>query len=131
MTVVIGYIPDKYGQVALEAGIVEARRRETGIVVVNATRGDSLVDKRYVGEAGIAELETQLVGLDVPHEVRQALGPDVADAMIDVVNDVGADLLVIGLRRRAQVGKMLMGSVATRVLLSAPCQVLAVKPNEG
>src|SRR5690606_22659802 len=39
VTVVVGYIPNEYGEVALSAGIVEARRRGTGIVVVNSTRG--------------------------------------------------------------------------------------------
>lgn len=129
MTVVIGYIPNEYGRAALEAGIVEARRRGTGIVVVNATRGEALVDKRYVGEAGVAELEERLAGLDLPHEVRQQVVPDVAEALIAVVEDVAADLLVIGIRRRTQVGKMLMGSVAQRVLIDAPCPVLAVKPQ--
>ena len=44
MTVVIGYIPNAYGEAALEAGIEEARRRDTGILVVNTSKGDSLVD---------------------------------------------------------------------------------------
>ena len=52
MTVVVGYIPDQYGEAALTAGIEEAERRGTGLVVVNATKGDALVDRRYVGEAG-------------------------------------------------------------------------------
>src|SRR5690606_12340289 len=38
VTVVVGYIPNEYGEAALIAGIEEARRRQTGIVVVNATR---------------------------------------------------------------------------------------------
>ena len=41
---------------------------------------------------------------------------------------VSADLVVIGLRRRSPVGKLLMGSVAQRILLGADCAVLAVKP---
>ena len=45
MTVVVGYIPDKYGEAALAAGIEEARRRDAVLVVVNATKGDALVDR--------------------------------------------------------------------------------------
>ena len=51
------------------------------------------------------------------------LGNEVAG----VVDEVGAELVVIGLRRRSPVGKMLMGSTSQRVLLDAPCPVLAVQ----
>jgi nucleotide-binding universal stress UspA family protein len=129
MTVVVGYIPDQYGEAALTAGIEEAQRRGTGLVVVNATKGDALVDRRYVGEAGLAGLEERLAALAVSHEVRQAVGPDVAEEILRVVADTDAAVVVIGLRHRTPVGKMIMGSVAQRVLLDAPCAVLAVKPE--
>ena len=128
MTVVVGYIPDKYGEAALAAGIEEARRRATRLVVVNATRGDALVDRRYVGEEALAELNTRLAGVDVAYDVRQTMGADVADEMLKVVEDTTAQLLVIGIRHRSPVGKMIMGSVAQQVLLDATCPVLAVKP---
>ncbi len=128
MTVVVGYIPDQYGEAALTAGIEEAQRRGTGLVVVNATKGDALVDRRYVGEKGLAGLEERLAGLGMSHEVRQAVGSDVAEEILRVASDTDADVVVIGLRHRTPVGKMIMGSVAQQVLLDAPCAVLAVKP---
>ena len=130
MTVVVGYIPDKFGDAALDAGIEEARRRGAGLMVVNATKGDSLIDRRYLGETGLAGLEQRLADLDVQHEVRQAMGADVAEEILKVVRDTDADLLVIGIRHRSPVGKMIMGSVAQQVLLDAPCPVLAVKPSD-
>ena len=129
MTVVVGYIPDEYGEAALAEGIEEARRRKTGLVVVNATKGDALVDRRYVGETDLAELRSRLAGLELEHEVRQAIGADVAEEMLRVVHDTHAQVLIIGLRHRTPVGKMIMGSVAQQVLLDAPCPVLAVKPS--
>jgi nucleotide-binding universal stress UspA family protein len=131
MTVVVGYIPDQYGEAALAAGIEEAQRRGTGLVVVNATKGDALVDRRYVGEAGLAGLEERLAGLDMTHEVRQAIGPDVAQEILRVATDTDAAVVVIGLRHRTPVGKMIMGSVAQEVLMEAQCAVLAVKPVGG
>lgn len=131
MTVVVGYIPDQFGEAALAAGLEEAGRRGTDLVVVNATKGDALVDRRYVGESGLAALREKLAGAAVPTEVRQAMGADVAQEIVRVAVETKAEAIVIGLRHRTPVGKLIMGSVAQEVLLDAPCWVIAVKPNAG
>lgn len=129
MTIVVGYIPNQHGEAALTAGLAEARLRGSDLVVVNATKGDTLVDKKYLGTEGVAALQERLAGADVPTSVRQTLGPDVAGEIVSLADDVGAELLVIGIRRRTPVGKMLMGSVAQHVLIDANCPVLAVKAD--
>ncbi|GGD16371.1 universal stress protein [Nocardioides daphniae] len=128
MTVVVGYIPNEFGEVALDAGVQEALRRGSRVVVVNATRGDSYIDERFVGESSLGALEERLAGLGVECELRQTMGPDVADELVGVAREVDADMIVLGLRPRSPVGKLLMGSVAQRVLLDASCAVLTVKP---
>ena len=127
MTVVVGYLPNQYGRAALTEAIAEARQRSERLVVVNATKGDALVDTHYASEQGIAELEAELASLESGHEVRQTLGRDIADQILDVVREVDASRLVIGMRHRTPVGKMLMGSTAQQLLLDCPCPVLAVK----
>ncbi|WP_114422279.1 universal stress protein [Nocardioides houyundeii] len=129
MSVVVGYIPNAYGEAALDAALGEAQRRGTSLVVVNATKGDALVDERYLGEQARRELEERLSASPVDVELRQAMGSDVAEEVLAVVREVAADALVIGIRHRTQVGKMLMGSVATRLLMEARCPVVAVKPG--
>ena len=127
MTVVVGYLPNQYGKAALAEAISEAKLRGRRLVVVNATKGDALVDTHYASEQGIAELEAELASLEAGHEVRQTLGRDIADQILDVVREVDASRLVIGVRHRTPVGKMLMGSTAQQLLLDCPCPVLAVK----
>jgi nucleotide-binding universal stress UspA family protein len=128
MTVVVGYIPNQHGEAALTAGLAEARLRSADLLVVNATRGDSMIDKKYLGESAVTDLEQRLAAeSDVSASVRQAMGADVADEIVRLAAEVDAELLVIGLRPRTPVGKMIMGSVAQRVLIDAPCPVLAVK----
>jgi nucleotide-binding universal stress UspA family protein len=127
MPVVIGYVPDKYGDAALAAGLAEARLRGTGVVVVNSTKGDAFVDERYLGTAERAVLEQSLATSGVDHEIRQTMGRDVADEILQVARDRSADVIVLGLRHRTPVGKLLMGSVAQRVILEAACPVIAVK----
>lgn len=128
MSVVVGYIPNEYGEAALTEALAEAQRRGTGLVVVNTSRGDSLVDKRYVGEQSRRDLEERLSAAPVEVELRQSIGTDVAEEILAVAREVSAEALVIGIRHRSQVGKMLMGSVATHLLMEAPCPVVSVKP---
>ncbi len=127
-TIVVGWTPDEFGEAALRRGIEEATLREGRIVVVNATRGDALVDERYADADQVAALVAELGGAGIEVDVRRSMGADVGDQVLAVAADVSADLVVIGLRRRTPVGKLLMGSVAQRILLGAECAVLAVKP---
>ena len=76
-------------------------------------------------------LEAELEASGVPHEVRQPMGSDVGDQVLALAEEVDASLIVIGLRRRSPVGKLIMGSVAQRILMGAHCPVLAVKPGGG
>jgi nucleotide-binding universal stress UspA family protein len=100
------------------------------VVVINATRGDALVDDRFAGGEALDALEAELSEAGVPHEVRQSMGGDVADQVLAVAEEVSAAFVVIGLRRRSPVGKLIMGSVAQRILLGAHCPVHAVKPGD-
>ena len=127
-TIVVGWTPDEFGEAALRRGLEEAKLRAGRVVVVNATRGDALVDARYADDEQVAALATELGGAGVEVDVRRSMGADVGDQVLAVAADVAADLVVIGLRRRTPVGKLLMGSVAQRILLGAECAVLAVKP---
>jgi nucleotide-binding universal stress UspA family protein len=131
VTIVVGWTPDQYGRAAVSAGVAEAQLRGHRLVVVNATRGDALVDERYAAKSERAALESELAASGVPHEIRQTMGVDVGEQVLEVAEEVSAGLVVIGLRRRTPVGKLLLGSVAQRILLGADCPVLAVKPGEG
>jgi nucleotide-binding universal stress UspA family protein len=126
--IVVAWTPNEYGAAALDRGIAEARLRGMRLLVVNGTRGDAYVDERFAGPTRIEELRTELAGLDVEAEVRQGMGADIADQLLAAADDVGAEMIVIGVRHRTAVGKLLMGSVAQRVILEATCPVLSVKP---
>lgn len=128
MSIVIAYSPDIYGRAALDHGLAEAQLREATLVVVNVTRGDSLVDNHYAHEREVHQLLDRLKAEGVEVKVRRDVVPDIADAVLAVADEENATLIVVGIRHRTPVGKMLLGSVAQRVILDAACPVLAVKP---
>lgn len=130
MTIVVGYTPNEYGDIALAHGIDQAKKRRSALVVVNATKGDSYVDNRFATKDQLADLDVELSSAGVEYDVRQSMGSDVPEQVLKVVDEVKAELLVIGIRHRSAVGKMLMGSVAQRLLLDSPAPILAVKPGQ-
>jgi nucleotide-binding universal stress UspA family protein len=126
--VVVAYSADEYGAAALDQGVALARAEGAPLVVVNATRGDALVDRRYAHDADIAAMEQRLREEGVDVTVRHESVPDIADAVVDAAREVQAGVVVVGIRRRSPMGKALLGSVAQRVIIDAECPVLSVKP---
>jgi len=128
--IVIGYSADQFGRAAIEHGIAEANRRDTGVLVINATAGDAYVDARFARAGEVHDVEEHLRDSGVPFEIRQPVGVDAAEELLTAMDRPDAELLVIGIRHRSPVGKLLLGSVSQRLLLECPKPVLAVKPQE-
>lgn len=128
MTILVAYTPDAAGEAALIAGITQAKERGERIVVVNGTKGDSLVDQRFSQGRSWDHVLTDLDASGLEHEERRPMGPDIAELILDIADEVAATMIVVGLRRRTPVGKLILGSVSQRLLLDARCPVLAVKP---
>jgi nucleotide-binding universal stress UspA family protein len=131
--IVVGYVPKAEGKAALRLAAEEAKIRNASLVVVNSHRGGREFDSQDAveSESQLEEVRAELKAAGVEHEVRQLVrGLDPADDLINVAAEVSADLIIIGLRRRSPVGKLILGSNAQRILLDAPCPVLAVKAAE-
>ena len=128
--VVVGYVSKPEGEAAVDQGIAEARLRGARLIVVNSHRGgreyDDTTSARTDDDMSALEAKLRAAGLE--YDVRQLVrGLEPAEDLIGIAEETGADLIVIGLRRRTPVGKLILGSNAQRILLDAPCPVLAVK----
>jgi nucleotide-binding universal stress UspA family protein len=133
-TIVVGYVPKAEGRAALRRAAEEARLRGAHLVVINSARGgrDFDADEAIRSDAELDAVRSQLAEVGVDAEVRQLVrGLDAAEDLIAVAKETSADFIVIGLRRRTPVGKLILGSNAQRILLDAPCPVLAVKSDES
>ena len=126
--IVVGYIPSPEGLAALDAAIDLATRGRGHLTVVNTGKNGNYADPSFATAEDMDTIDLQLANADIAHEVRQpTTGRSAADEIIGTAVEVGADLIVIGVRRRSPVGKLVTGSTAQQVLLDAPCAVLAVK----
>lgn len=127
MAVVVGFIPTEVGFAALRAAREEAERRGGPLVVVNVQRDGDEDDPRHADEVQLDRAVESLHRAAVRTDVRAVrTEDDVASALLDVIDQEKAELLVIGIRREMGVARHLLGVTAQKLLLSAPCDVLAV-----
>lgn len=142
MTVVVGYLAGKSGSAPLHLAAGAARAMRTSLTVATIVPkpwtfpSPARVDAEYAAWAdqlaadSAKEAQRELMSIESPPEVvfhghahRSASG-----GLIDVVNEVDADLLVLGSSAHGQLGQVVVGSTADRLLHSAPVPV-AIAPR--
>jgi nucleotide-binding universal stress UspA family protein len=72
----------------------------------------------------VALEDAEVQGVDVQSFARQG---DPADAILDVAEEQGADLIVVGNKGMTGAKRFLLGSVPNKVSHHAPCSVLIVR----
>lgn len=128
MTITLAYVPTPEGDAALRAARDEALRRETDVQIVHVFAAGEKDESPYSQEQELDAVQQVLTDAGVPSELRAVgAGEDPADAVLAAARETGAELIVIGLRRRSPVGKLILGSTAQTILLGADCPVQAVK----
>jgi universal stress protein A len=89
--------------------------------------------QRAVEEAAALRLMALLTADDLKTlgaqpEVR--VSSDAARTIVEYAKATHVDLIVVGTHGRGGVSRLMMGSVAEKVVRTAPCPVLVVRPNE-
>src|SRR5215204_6207088 len=124
---------------ALRAAVDVAEKTGSELHVVHAwhsvpsTRFESFIRAQLKKEA--QELLAEQMGRvkDNGGEAARAHlveGP-VVDEILDLAEELGAGLVVIGSRGMGSVGRLLVGSVSEGVVHHAPCPVLVVRGGQG
>jgi nucleotide-binding universal stress UspA family protein len=65
---------------------------------------------------------------NIPHHIYVRRG-NVWDVLSEIITKERVDLVVLGTHGRTGLGKLLMGSVAEKILRQAPCPVLTIGPR--
>ena len=130
MDIVVGFIRSKEGRAALDRAVAEARLRNARLLVVHSSKGGHGEDEEEIiaYRHELEEIDQRLTEAGLDHEVKEFIrGNTPTEDLLEVAKQAGAEMIVIGIRRRSPVGKMILGSNAQEILLDADCPVLAVK----
>jgi nucleotide-binding universal stress UspA family protein len=143
MSVVVGYTPSKGGRGSLDLGLQLAHALDEDLVVVTvvprqwSTPSMARVDAefgeyaRQVGEESERQAREYLseTTVNVATGYRVVPGRSIANALVGVVEEVGASVLVLGSSADGQVGRVVVGSTADKLLHASPVP-LAISPRE-
>ncbi|GAA1437710.1 hypothetical protein GCM10009616_39920 [Microlunatus lacustris] len=132
MSVAVAHQPSATGHhLTLQEGAKEASLRKTSLSVIQVAEGvdvDLLEDQRTRQRREIAKILDDARLAHLEWDLHLTTGVEVAETVLDHVEQNDVELLVIGARRRSAVGKLIMGSVTQSILLRAAVPVLVVKP---
>ncbi len=86
------------------------------------------INPREDVDATLAEAAAVAQAAAVPAQVHARQG-DPADAILDVAEETGADLVVVGNKGMTGAKRFLLGSVPNKISHHAPCGVLIIRTS--
>lgn len=117
-----------YSNQAYFHAVALAEHHRAGLTVVYvSTPGADATEKRY-WRGQLENIRPSNPGIPVHHVFLEG---EPAAEIVRYAADAGMDLIVIGTHGRTGVERLLMGSVAEKVMRDAPCSVLVVKLPKG
>ncbi len=142
MTVVVGYLAGKSGTAPLNLAVGAARTLRTSLTVATIVPkpwtfpSPARVDAEYAAWAdqlaadSAREAQRELGGIGASLEIsyHSHAHRSVSGGLTDVVAELDADLLVLGSSSNGQLGQVVVGSTADRLLHSSPVPV-AIAPR--
>jgi nucleotide-binding universal stress UspA family protein len=133
-SVVVGYDGSEESKRALDRAAALGRQGATVTIVAAVSLGmhgprsmgalneDEMRAERELIDAARNDLKTQ--GIDA-HAIEGEGEP--ADVIIEAAKEANADLIIVGTRGRGAAKRTFLGSVSTKVVHDAPCDVLVVR----
>lgn len=130
MKFLVGFDGSNSAKAALELACTHAKAFDAAIEVVASVQGGSVVEAAEIQNAEedleTAEKMVQDRGISV-HTHLFNRGKTPGEDIVACAEEVAADTIFIGVKRRSKVGKILFGSNAQYVVIKASCPVMTVK----
>lgn len=128
MTVLVAYAHTDEGAEALRHGARLSHPTAQPLIVFDldttSTADDGAIASGFLPE-----------GVDVNGQIVRWMGPnhqspDPAEDLLDTAERLGAQAIVVGIRRRSRVGKLILGSMAQKIIIGANVPVISVKAGQ-
>jgi len=104
----------------------------TGIGVASPSAFDDyMAASRQAAALAFERIERIAAAQGVRCEPLTVEHPRAAEGIVETAQSIGADLIVMGSHGRSGVAKLVLGSVATKVLQLSPIPILIVKSGEA
>jgi nucleotide-binding universal stress UspA family protein len=136
--IVVGFDGSEHGRRAIERAVEIAKGYGASLAVVSSANISTLSRDPAGGAAPVdpADAEARTKALDTARGMLENAGivvdfveghGDPADVMVQEAEESGAELIVVGTRGLNAAQRLLLGSVSTKVVHHAPCDVLVVR----
>ncbi len=130
MKILVGYDYSTVTQEVLALAKKQAKAFNAEVHLLRSLAQDPKLQRDTVQQAeeNLDHVRHEFTKMDLScncHVMVSAITP--GEALVQFAEQNSVDLIVIGVRRRSKVGKLLFGSNAQMIILTAPCPVLTVK----
>ena len=88
---------------------------------------DYFIQAEQNAQNRLAEIEQSFSREGIQVDTKIIRGVAASEGIVQIANEIGADLIIMGSHGRTGVKKMMLGSVAQNVLTQSPVPVLIVK----
>lgn len=132
--VLVGYDGSEHSERAVERAALLAASGASVTLVTAVDPGAH--GPKGMGAQDDEELTAGAQALEAARDKLAAQGVDAhviegegeaARVLLDAANEIGADLIIVGTRGQGAAARLILGSVSTKIVHDAPCDVLVVR----
>ena len=130
MKILLGYDGSPAAMDALKLAVKHGKASNGTVYVVHSLTGgaENNDEKIAVAENQLAFAKDVIQKTGVACETHLLIrGLPTGEDIVRFTEEREIDTIIIGVRRRTQVGKLLFGSTAAYVILNAPCPVITTR----
>ena len=130
MKILVGYDGSNVSKAALDLSLIHDKAFDAKVYVIFSMVGGREISRQVFvnAEHELSYAENLLKQEKIDCETRLSVrGMEAGEDIVSYAEEIGADEIIIGIRRRSRVEKLLMGSTAQYIMIKSLCPVVGVK----